>query len=99
LNSKWVQHDFSFVTGRDQGDIIPPPPAKEGPLHWNSGPPYLATVAGKFDVTYWFILYKNDAVSSGFFGYQDMYRIAIKWTEYAPKVLEIQDDIFAGEYL
>jgi hypothetical protein len=26
-----------------------------------------------------------------------MYRIAIKWTEYAPKVLEIQDDIFAGE--
>ncbi|GAX14325.1 hypothetical protein FisN_1Hh525 [Fistulifera solaris] len=70
LSSKWVQHDFSFVTAKEQGDFIPPPPAKEGPLHWNSGPPYLATVA-------------------------DMYRIAIKWTEYAPNVLEIQDDIFA----
>lgn len=36
---------------------------------------------------------------SAFFWYAtDMYNIAVKWTEYAPRALDVQPDIFAGTF-
>lgn len=29
----------------------------------------------------------------------DMFEITVKWTEYAPRVLELYPDIFAGKFL
>jgi peptidyl serine alpha-galactosyltransferase len=41
LSNEWMKFNFTFIT-RDPS--IRPPPYSDGPIHWNTGPPYLATV-------------------------------------------------------
>jgi len=79
LSNDWMRLNFSHITSRPKGHYAEPPSIEakdqrqQGPLHWNSGPPYLATV-------------------------KDMYRIAVRWTEYAPRVLDVFPHIFAEMY-
>lgn len=47
LTSKWMGLNFSYITGLPDGQFVPPPHFSEGAKHWNSGPPYMATVYGK----------------------------------------------------
>lgn len=42
--------DAAFITNKTADEYIPIPPAVEGPLHYNSGPPYLATVRTKLRI-------------------------------------------------
>ena len=60
LNNKWLTLPLNFTK----------PPFSDGPKHYNSGPPYLATV-------------------------RDMYKITVRWTVWAPKVLEVYPQLFA----
>lgn len=62
LSNEWMKLNFSYIVDQPEGSYVTRPVWSDGPLHWNTGPPYLATVA-------------------------DMYKIAVKWTEYAPRVL------------
>jgi hypothetical protein len=62
LNNEWMKLNFSYIVDEPVGSYVGRPVWADGPLHWNTGPPYLATVG-------------------------DMYQIAVKWTEYAPRVL------------
>lgn len=74
LGNEWMLFNWSYVTQKPQDQIKgPPKDRKQGPLHWNSGPPYLATV-------------------------RDMYKLACRWTEYAPRVLEIFPSTFSEMY-
>jgi hypothetical protein len=51
LANEWMKFDFKYIT---QSDDIKPPPWKEGPRHWNTGPPYLATTKDMYSiVTQW----------------------------------------------
>lgn len=43
-NNKWMELDLDYITNRTKDQHQTLPPAKDGPLHWNTGPPYLATV-------------------------------------------------------
>ena len=70
LTNSWMDLDAEYITNRTKGDHEPLPKGKDGPLHWNTGPPYLATV-------------------------RDMYRIAVRWTEYAPRVVHVYPELFA----
>jgi peptidyl serine alpha-galactosyltransferase len=47
LSNEWTKFDFSYITGDPS---IRPPPQSEGPLHWNTGPPYLATVLDMYKI-------------------------------------------------
>jgi hypothetical protein len=58
LDSDWMSLNISYITG-GKGNIDHLK-RKDGPLFYNAGPPYLATV-------------------------RDMYNIAVKWCDYAPK--------------
>ena len=46
LTSSWIKRNFSSITDLPPGEYKGPPQWNEGKLHWNSGPPYLATVQG-----------------------------------------------------
>jgi hypothetical protein len=70
LSNAWMQLNFSYIVDKPEGSYITRPEWKQGPLHWNTGPPYLATVG-------------------------DMYKIAVRWTEYAPRVLDVFPKLFA----
>lgn len=67
LGNEWMNLNAKLIFGQDS--IVLPSP-QEGPIHWNTGPPYLATV-------------------------RDMYRIAVKWCEYAPRVVQVHPELFA----
>jgi hypothetical protein len=62
LNNEWMKLNFSYIVDQPEGSYVTRPEWSDGPLHWNTGPPYLATVG-------------------------DMYKIVVRWTEYAPRVL------------
>ena len=69
LNSNWMAFNMTYIT-QD-----PDTPARlltqnQGPINYNSGPPYLATV-------------------------KDMFAIASKWIEFAPRVFDIHPKLFA----
>lgn len=70
LDNEWMRLNFTYITGTS---AVKPPPTSEGPVHWNTGPPYLATVS-------------------------DMYKIASRWTELAPRVLDVYPHLFAEMY-
>jgi hypothetical protein len=44
LNNQWMSLDTAHITNRTEGDYLPLPKSEDGPLHFNTGPPYLATV-------------------------------------------------------
>eukprot|EP00934_Nitzschia_sp_Nitz4_P005966 Nitzschia sp. Nitz4//scaffold319_size20443//9812//11413//NITZ4_008671-RA/size20443-processed-gene-0.13-mRNA-1//-1//CDS//3329547580//5956//frame0 len=71
LNNMWMSLNVSYITqGQGTLDHVT---GKDGPTHWNTGPPYLATV-------------------------RDMYNIAVRWTEYAPRIYDIHPKLFAEMY-
>ena len=41
LNNLWRTLNMTYIVG--SSSHLPIPPSKEGPIHWNTGPPYLAT--------------------------------------------------------
>ena len=47
LSNEWMHFNFSYITGDPS---IKPPPQSEGPIHWNTGPPYLATVSDMYKI-------------------------------------------------
>ena len=44
LTNNWMNLDMEHITNLTADQAVPKPPREEGPLHYNSGPPYLATV-------------------------------------------------------
>lgn len=44
LGNQWMYLDTEHIFGRPKDQHPPIPPAKDGALHYNTGPPYLATV-------------------------------------------------------
>ena len=44
MTNQWMRLDIAYITNQTAGNYVPIPDPKEGPLHYNSGPPYLATV-------------------------------------------------------
>jgi peptidyl serine alpha-galactosyltransferase len=48
LDNRWMHIDGAFVTG---DPAIAKPKGKDGPIHWNTGPPYLATVKDMYDIS------------------------------------------------
>ena len=44
LTNLWKHLDVEYIFNRTKEDFEPLPEDKDGPLHWNTGPPYLATV-------------------------------------------------------
>jgi len=73
LSNQWMELDADFITNKTKDRHEPLPKGSDGPLHWNTGPPYLATA-------------------------RDMYRIAVRWTEYAPRVVVVYPQLFAEMY-
>jgi peptidyl serine alpha-galactosyltransferase len=47
LSNEWMYLNFTFITG---DPTIKPPSSKDGPVHWNTGPPYLATVSDMYKI-------------------------------------------------
>ena len=47
LSNEWMKFNFTHIT-RDP--TIQPPPYKDGPIYWNTGPPYLATVSDMYKI-------------------------------------------------
>jgi hypothetical protein len=73
LTSSWIKLNMSYILQKPQGEYVATPPEDDGPLYWNTGPPYLMTV-------------------------RDGYKIACKWTEYAPRILEIFPHLYSEMY-
>jgi hypothetical protein len=48
LRNEWMDLNFTLVTQKQ--NPVPPPPGGEGPLHWNTGPPYLATARDFYNI-------------------------------------------------
>jgi hypothetical protein len=51
LSNEWMGLNFTYITDgllRDDATTPRPPASADGPLYWNSGPPYLATVADMY---------------------------------------------------
>jgi hypothetical protein len=44
LSNQWMSLDAAHITNQTEGNYIPMPKSEDGPLHFNTGPPYLATV-------------------------------------------------------
>ena len=44
LSNEWMKFNVSHITNETEGSYVPMPPWRDGPIHWNTGPPYLATV-------------------------------------------------------
>lgn len=100
-----MDHNISFITNMSEGEYVPPPQFKEGKKHWNSGPPYLATVRGAYGTICCTLerlflrvralhFLKLEPKSLCFL---DMYQIAVKWTEYAPRIVDMYPNLYAGE--
>jgi len=68
LDNRWMYLNISHITA-GKGNINHVA-GSDGPILYNSGPPYLATV-------------------------RDMYRIAVLWSEYAPRVYDVFPKLFA----
>ena len=66
LDNKWMFINGSFVTGDPN---IGRPKEKFGPLHWNTGPPYLATVKDMYDISLLWTEYapRVDHINPGLF--------------------------------
>jgi peptidyl serine alpha-galactosyltransferase len=47
LSNEWMKFNFTYITGDPS---IKPPPYSDGPIHWNTGPPYLATVSDMYKI-------------------------------------------------
>lgn len=47
LTNTWMDLNFSYITGDPS---IKPPRRSKGEIHWNTGPPYLATVSDMFQI-------------------------------------------------
>jgi hypothetical protein len=68
MSNKWMDLNTTYIT---DGEALPKyVTRKSASIHWNTGPPYLATV-------------------------RDMYRIAKRWTFYAPRVLDVHVGTFS----
>lgn len=44
LTNAWMKLDMQHITNLTEKETVPKPSRQEGPIHYNSGPPYLATV-------------------------------------------------------
>jgi peptidyl serine alpha-galactosyltransferase len=47
LNNEWMKLNFTHITGDPS---VKPPAWSEGPVHWNTGPPYLATMSDMYKI-------------------------------------------------
>ena len=47
LDNQWMKLNISHITNLPPGEYVGRPKWNEGKIHWNSGPPYLATVQGE----------------------------------------------------
>ena len=68
MSNKWMDINVTHIL--DGGALPEYVTRKSASIHWNTGPPYLATV-------------------------RDMYRIAERWTFYAPRVLDVHVGTFS----
>jgi len=66
LDTKWMHINGSFITGDPN---IGRPKDRSGPLNWNTGPPYLATVKDMYDISLLWTDYapRVDHVNPGLF--------------------------------
>lgn len=66
LDNKWMNINGTFVTG---DATIGRPKDRTGPLNWNTGPPYLATVKDMYDISLLWTVYapRVDHVNPGLF--------------------------------
>jgi peptidyl serine alpha-galactosyltransferase len=66
LDNQWMHINGSFVTGDPK---IPRPKGKDGPIHWNTGPPYLATVKDMYEISKLWVEYapRVDHIHPGLF--------------------------------
>ena len=66
LGNQWMYINGTFITGDPN---IGRPKDKEGPLYWNTGPPYLATVKDMYDISVLWTEYapRVDHVNPGLF--------------------------------
>jgi hypothetical protein len=69
LSSNWMGLNKTYIVGEERSPAFGLK-RSDGPLHYNTGPPYLATV-------------------------RDMYRMTVKWTEFAPRVYDVFPRLFA----
>ena len=44
LRNEWMKLDFAYITNKTKDEVVERPKQQDGPIHWNTGPPYLATV-------------------------------------------------------
>jgi hypothetical protein len=44
LTNNWMNLDVEYITKKKKGDYVPLPSQEDSPLHYITGPPYLATV-------------------------------------------------------
>jgi hypothetical protein len=49
LSNEWMKLNFTYITGDPS---VVTPKHGDGPVHWNTGPPYLATVADMFRIAH-----------------------------------------------
>jgi hypothetical protein len=70
LSNEWMKYNTSYIVRDATFRMVH---AEDGPKHYNTGPPYLATV-------------------------RDMYRIVVLWTDYAPRVFDDHQVLFAEMY-
>lgn len=54
LDNRWMHLNGSYITGDPN---IGRPEGKQGPLHYNSGPPYLATAKDMYEITKLWVIY------------------------------------------
>ena len=47
LSNEWMKLNYSYIT---QDPTMTQPAWSDGPLHWNTGPPYLATVSDMYRI-------------------------------------------------
>jgi hypothetical protein len=50
LNNEWMKLNFSYIVDQPSGSYVTRPVWGDGPLHWNTGPPYLATVGDMYKI-------------------------------------------------
>jgi hypothetical protein len=50
LNNEWMKLNFSYITGKPEGEFVSRPAFEDGPKYWNTGPPYLATVKDMYQI-------------------------------------------------
>lgn len=50
LSNEWMKLDFEYITQKQKPDYVAPPLSQQAPIHWNTGPPYIATAKDMRDI-------------------------------------------------